>query len=118
MPKRPIRASYLCSKCGGSTIEISETRPSLDDRYPLGHCVRCTPWPAQIAAPDGTLYQPARAIIPLVRSDAFDRKAFDRRAELRQARALVAKMQGPTGAKMSPDELREAQKALSLLMEG
>lgn len=36
---------YVCSKCGGDDVRASEARPSVDDRYAVGFCVRCAPFP-------------------------------------------------------------------------
>lgn len=110
-------SDYICSNCGGGASEINETRPSIDDRYPLGHCVVCTPWPAPKPNPLNSRQsiQPPRKTVALVRADLFDRAAFDHGRRVAEARRLAAKLSSKGAARMSPAELSAAQEAVAWL---
>lgn len=105
--------AYVCSNCAGTSTEINPAHPSLDDRYPVGHCVSCTPWPKPIVAPDGKTYtQPLRKTIALVRADVFNRADYDHRKVVADMRKLAAKLQSKTATKMSDSELSAARAAV------
>lgn len=108
---------YVCSSCGGYSVEVNAARPSIDDRYPIGHCVRCTPWPKQVENPmkPGTFTQPPRKNVPLVRADVFDRDEFDHRQRVAEARRLAAKLTSSKAGKMSEAELKAARDAVEWL---
>lgn len=107
------RVSFVCTKCGGSSTEVNRARPSLDDRYPVGHCVVCTPWPRLKEHPfkRGEVIQPPRKTVALIRADLFDRADFTHRKKVAAARQLVAKMQSSKGSKMSEAQLKAAREA-------
>lgn len=108
---------YICSSCGGGSVEVNEAQPSLDDRYPLGHCVRCTPWPKPKENPlkKGDFIQPPRKSVALVRADLFDRAAFDHQQKVEAARRLANKLHSGKGARMSDEELKAASEAAAWL---
>ena len=72
-------AGFVCTGCGSASVEINRARPSVDDRYPLGHCVGCTPWPKPVEHPlrPGEKTQPPRNTIPLIRADLFRHRLFE-----------------------------------------
>jgi len=108
---------YVCSNCGGGSVEVNEAHPSLDDRYPVGHCMTCTPWPKPKPHPfkEGDLIQPARKRVALTRADLFDRDAFNHRQRVAEARRLAAKLHSPKAARMSQAELERASEAAAWL---
>ena len=109
--------SYVCTGCGGSSVEVNPARPSVDDRYPIGHCIACTPWPRlkkNPMDPDKPIQLPRKSI-PLIRADLFDRDAFRHRQKVEEARRLAGKLHGKKASKMSPEELRAAKNAVDWL---
>ena len=110
-------AGFVCTGCGSASVEINRARPSVDDRYPLGHCVGCTPWPKPVDHPlrPGEKTQPPRKTIALIRADLFDRADFDHRRKVEEARRLAKKLTSKSSAKMSKEEIAAAQEAVSWL---
>jgi hypothetical protein len=89
----------------------------VDDRYPLGHCVVCTPWPALKRNPlrPGEAIQPPRKSVALVRADLFDQAAFDHRKKVDRMRTLAAKLTGKHASRMGEEELKAAREAVTWL---
>lgn len=109
--------SYTCTGCGSESVEINSARPSIDDRYPIGHCFGCTPWPRMVQNPlDAEKWiQPPRKTIALIRSDLFDRDDFNHRRKVAEMRRLANKLNGKSVCKMSKPELEKARKAVEWL---
>ena len=109
---------YVCSGCGLRATEINRARPSLDDRYAVGYCDFCTPWPKpkkQKVFPFQEV-QPERKTIQLVHPAHWNQAAFDHRLLLQHKRTLAARLDPKRKSKYSKEELIEAQKAVAWLM--
>jgi len=109
--------AYRCSGCGGSRVEVNLAHPSLDDRYPLGHCMVDTPWPAPKRNPikPQEFIQPPRRLIALVRTDVWDQAAFDHRKQVERMRTLAARLTSKHASRMSEAELRASREAVAWL---
>lgn len=86
---------FVCTKCGGGSVSVSEARPSLDDRYAVGFCERCTPevsWTAAREAREKRSRPALRPTVPLIRAHLFDPTKVDQEARRRAERRLVAKV--------------------------
>jgi hypothetical protein len=110
-------SEFVCSSCGGGSVEINRAHPSLDERYPVGHCMTCTPWPKAKPHPfrPNETIQPARKTVALLRSDLFDREAHEHRRKVDRAVKLAAKLHSPKASRMSPEQLSEASEAAAWL---
>lgn len=70
--------SWICSKCGGGQVTVRADRPSLDPRYAVGNCERCS----------RTLGEPDSAkVVPLIQSTRAD-IVEDRRRRERERRII------------------------------
>lgn len=96
---------------------MNPAHPSLDDRYPVGHCVSCTPWPKPKEHPfkPNKWIQPPRKTIALIRSDLFDRERHERRMLVEHKRKLARRLDGKR--RLSEAEWREASDAAAWLRE-
>ena len=110
-------SAFVCTGCGGGSVEVNVAHPSLDERYPIGHCITCTPWPRPKPNPlkPSETIQPPRRTIALIRADLFDRPDFDHRRKVAEARRLAGKLHGPKAARMSQAELQAASEAAGWL---
>jgi hypothetical protein len=109
---------YRCTNCGrDNSLEVNAAHPSLDDRYPIGHCLICTPWPKPKENPlkKGEFYQPPRKTITLIRADLFDQDMFDHQQKVKSMRELAAKLESKHASKMSESELSAAKAAVAWL---
>lgn len=67
---------YRCANCGSENVGVDPTRPSLDDRYAIGHCV---PEEAKAKAANRK-----PKLVQLVRADVYEAQ----RERQKQARAV------------------------------
>jgi hypothetical protein len=83
-----VAVAWVCSECGGEQAAPIEARPSIDDRYAVGYCIRCSPIP-MIDPNDHTKTKPLnRKTVQLVRSDVWDLAVLERRRQLARQRRL------------------------------
>ena len=115
----PVR--YVCSRCGGDAVSLIEGRTNFDERYPIGHCERCTPVPkpriqkgtGPRSGREAVWHTPTRRTIALVRADLDDPDERAHRAKVKHARGLARKLHDPKlNAKMSDAELKQASEAV------
>lgn len=123
----PPAPRFVCSKCGGPSVSIDQSKTAMDPRYPIGHCDRCTPIPkarlrpgADKKSPKPTdWYTPARRTVALIRADLDDPGDRAHRAKVEEARRLAKKLHDPkANAKMSKAELQQASDAVLWLRRG
>jgi hypothetical protein len=122
-----VRRPYVCSKCGGPNVHLDESRTTIDPRYPIGHCDRCTPEPKpriKKGTGPGTTREAvwvtsARRTVPLLRADLDDPADREHRAKLARMRELAARLHPTTAAqrrkRYSEAELKEASAAVAWL---
>jgi hypothetical protein len=92
--------AWVCTKCGNDRPEVDAARPSLDDRYAVGHC-SCTPPPNTQLKP-GQIKLPNWQTVPLIRADRWDPAVVDeRRRKAREDKLLNAWREG---GKLTADE--------------
>lgn len=99
--------SYVCSKCGGGSVEPVASRPSLDDRYAVGHCARCTPRPKLV---NGKMRPAVRSTVALVRADLYDDDRARAAARHRRERTVVRRAAGLTKGRPSDADLAESRR--------
>lgn len=81
---------WMCSRCGGSNVQVSAARPSIDDRFAVGYCDRCTPEP--LFDPRTQKYKPVvRATVALAPDSDKTRDAINARDRAVAERKLVEK---------------------------
>jgi hypothetical protein len=81
---------WTCSSCGGAAVKVNEASPSLDERYAVGFCDRCTPEP--VFDPRTKRTKPlTRSTVPLVRGPDTAHRIVAERARLRRERQIIAK---------------------------
>ncbi len=71
---------YVCTRCGGDQVTVSAARPSIDPRYALGLCGRCSRGPD---GPDPTKVQ------QLVAAKGYDPKVLEDQRRRRRERRIV-----------------------------
>ncbi len=42
-PTPTDRRRWECTQCGGTLVTVDHSKPSIDPRYALGYCEKCTP---------------------------------------------------------------------------
>jgi hypothetical protein len=110
------RQEFVCSTCGGTSTEIDAAHSVLDERYPVGWCVSCTPWPKPVRNPFTQKdEQPARRTVALVRADVWDPAAFEHRKKVARARTLANKLTSKHAGAMSEVERTQAREAVAWL---
>lgn len=81
------QADWVCTRCGGGGCSVLDGHPSLDDRFAIGWCDRCTPLPSfDPARPNATK---KRGTVPLARDSEKVRAEIARRDQLTRERKLV-----------------------------
>jgi len=81
-------SDWFCSKCGGGSVAVAAARPSLDDRYAVGYCIRCTADP-KADPKDPMRTKPVnKPTVPLVRADVWDPGKLAADAERQRIRRL------------------------------
>lgn len=98
------RTRYVCTRCGGDRTSVSDAHPSLDERYAIGHCDRCTPVPVPPAQ---------RATVPLVRADLWTPETLRDRKEARRRERVVRKAIEPDSKRPPSDD--EVDEGLRLI---
>lgn len=115
VPRGMPPPGWVCTSCGGSSVEVGDGMTQIDQRYAVGHCFVCTPWPKPKKHPfkKDEWIQPARKTVQLVRGDRFDRAAFEHQREVDAKRRMAKKLTDPKAmAKMSKAEIAEARDAV------
>lgn len=103
------RIEYVCTGCGNAA-SVDLTRPSIDDRYAVGYCIRCTPTPSPQKLSEGA----NRETIFLIRRDLFDPEEFADLQKTRAAKKLIKSLPR-TKKKFSEKELEGIQEAYKWL---
>ncbi|MGH2465414.1 MAG: hypothetical protein ACRDGI_08135 [Candidatus Limnocylindrales bacterium] len=80
--------AWVCSRCGRRDVSVNEARPSLDDRYAVGHCPTCAPIPPPA---DPRRKPPAIVTVPLVRADRWDPEIPEERRRRRADELFLEK---------------------------
>lgn len=84
-----MTTAWVCSSCGGGSVSVVEARPSLDPRYAVGYCIRCTRDP-EPDPKDRMRTKPVnKPTVPLVRADVWNADLLARHAERRRIRRLM-----------------------------
>lgn len=106
---QPARTCTLCGNDAQNRLRVDRTRPSLDDRYALGYCDDCRPARKGVRGV-------TRELVPLIRSDLFDRQAHQARIDGEGDRKLLARYR--RGHLLTEDELAAVQVILDRLGRG
>lgn len=90
-----MTGSWICTRCGGGACSVLDGHPSLDDRFAIGWCDRCTPLPT--LDPRRPHDQKKRGTIVLARDSDQVREEIARRDQLIRDRKLVEQVFGRSG---------------------
>ena len=86
---------------------MNRSRPSLDDRYAVGHCPRCTPEPKRNTA-TGKMVPAVRSTITLIRADLYDPGVEVESRRRKRERLVIRRAAGLTKGRPTKAELDEA----------
>src|SRR5258706_14443284 len=97
-------SKWICTRCAGSDVKVLEGRPSIDERFAVGWCDRCTPRPVWDPKKPGQTKPLVRGTVPLALDPPANRESIAERDRTTREKKLVEK--ALSGAIM-PDADRE-----------